>query len=154
MGCPVRHRRRRASPGTGRETLWSGSAASADLDHHGPRLPRRSAISTCGKRRRAGDPGARRASVDRTDHTDRSAVVQRRRRASDRAAVGRAETAGAHGLAKGRRVIVLSGADVVLPDRVLSPGTIVIDGGRIVEIKASGTTAGGVSHFAFHGHYI
>jgi N-acetylglucosamine-6-phosphate deacetylase len=51
-------------------------------------------------------------------------------------------------------VIVLSGAEVVLPDRVLSPGTIVIDDGRIVDIKASGATAGGASNFAFHGHYI
>jgi N-acetylglucosamine-6-phosphate deacetylase len=51
-------------------------------------------------------------------------------------------------------VIVLSGAEVVLPDRVLSPGTIVIDDGRIVDIKSSGATAGGASNFAFHGHYI
>ena len=27
-------------------------------------------------------------------------------------------------------MIVLSGADLVLPDRIVSPGTIVIDGGR------------------------
>ena len=32
-------------------------------------------------------------------------------------------------------MIVLSGADLVLPDRILSPGTLVIDGGRIVEIR-------------------
>jgi N-acetylglucosamine-6-phosphate deacetylase len=51
-------------------------------------------------------------------------------------------------------VIVLSGAEVVLPDRVLSPGTVVIDDGRIVEIKSSAATAGGASNFAFHGHYI
>src|SRR5262249_54262161 len=53
-----------------------------------------------------------------------------------------------------RRVIVLSGAEVVLPDRVLSPGTVVIDDGRIVEIKSSAATPGGTSGFAFHGHYI
>jgi N-acetylglucosamine-6-phosphate deacetylase len=52
-------------------------------------------------------------------------------------------------------VIVLSGAEVVLPDRILSPGTVVVDDGRIVDIKSSGTTAGGgASTFAFHGHYI
>ena len=51
-------------------------------------------------------------------------------------------------------MIVLSGAEVVLPDRVLSPGTVVVDDGRIVEIKSSGATAGGASNFAFHGHYI
>jgi N-acetylglucosamine-6-phosphate deacetylase len=33
-------------------------------------------------------------------------------------------------------MIVLSGADLVLPDRILSPGTLVIDGGRIAEIRS------------------
>jgi len=49
-------------------------------------------------------------------------------------------------------MIVLSGAELVLPDRILSPGTLVIDGGRIVDIRpgAAPTT----SAFAFHGHYI
>ena len=51
-------------------------------------------------------------------------------------------------------MIVLSGAEVVLPDRVLSPGTVVIDDGRIIDIKTSSTTAGSASNFAFHGHYI
>jgi len=32
-------------------------------------------------------------------------------------------------------VIVLSGAAIVLPDRILNPGTVVIDEGRIVEIR-------------------
>ena len=52
-------------------------------------------------------------------------------------------------------MIVLSGADLVLPDRVVSPGTIVIDGARIVDIR-SGAASGGHSHplFAFHNHYI
>jgi N-acetylglucosamine-6-phosphate deacetylase len=51
-------------------------------------------------------------------------------------------------------VIVLSGADVVLPDRVLSAGTLVIDEGRIVEIRSRGLAGNGASSFAFHGHYI
>jgi len=51
-------------------------------------------------------------------------------------------------------VIVLSGAEVVLPDRVLSPGTVVIDDGRIIDIKSNSSTAGSASNFAFHGHYI
>ena len=33
-------------------------------------------------------------------------------------------------------MIVLSGAALVLPDRILSPGTLVIDGERIAEIRA------------------
>ena len=56
-------------------------------------------------------------------------------------------------------MIVLSGAELVLPDRILTPGTLVIDGGRIVDIRpgaAPGRAAGGhpPSLFAFHGHYI
>ena len=50
-------------------------------------------------------------------------------------------------------MIVLSGASLVLPDRVLSPGTLVIEDGRIAEIR-SDTPSGGHASFAFHGHYI
>ncbi len=52
-------------------------------------------------------------------------------------------------------MIVLSGADLVLPDRIVSPGTLVIDGGRIVDIR-SGATSAGHSHplFAFHNHFV
>jgi N-acetylglucosamine-6-phosphate deacetylase len=53
-------------------------------------------------------------------------------------------------------MIVLSGGDLVLPDRILSAATLVIDAGRIVEIRAgSGPgTAPAASPFAFHGHTI
>ena len=56
-------------------------------------------------------------------------------------------------------MIVLSGAELVLPDRILTPGTLVMDGDRIAEIRpggASGRIAGGhaAPPFAFHGHYI
>ena len=52
-------------------------------------------------------------------------------------------------------MIVLSGAALVLPDRVLSPGTLVIDEGRIAEIRSDALSAGHAdSPFAFHGHYI
>jgi N-acetylglucosamine-6-phosphate deacetylase len=52
-------------------------------------------------------------------------------------------------------MIVLSGADLVLPDRILSPGTLVIEGDRIADVRP-GTVAGAgpQSPFAFHGHYI
>ncbi len=52
-------------------------------------------------------------------------------------------------------MIVLSGADLVLPDRMVSPGTITIDGARIVDIRP-GAAGGGHSHppFAFYNHYI
>src|SRR5471032_3086940 len=42
---------------------------------------------------------------------------------------------------------------LVLPDRVLSPGTLVIEEGRIAEIR-SDMPSGGHAAFAFHGHYI
>ena len=51
-------------------------------------------------------------------------------------------------------VIVLSGATLVLPDRLLSPGTLVIDAGRIAEIRPDAPSSGTPSAFAFHGHYI
>lgn len=50
-------------------------------------------------------------------------------------------------------MIVLSGADLVLPDRILSPGTLVVENGRIGDIR-SGAAAGGHGISAFHGHYI
>src|SRR5215204_2620851 len=49
-------------------------------------------------------------------------------------------------------MIVLSGAALVLPDRILSPGTLTIDAGRIVAIKAGSAQAGPAP--PFHGHYI
>lgn len=49
-------------------------------------------------------------------------------------------------------MIVLSGAELVLPDRILSPGTLVIDSGRIVDIRPGAVQTG--SDFAFPGHYI
>ena len=56
-------------------------------------------------------------------------------------------------------MIVLSGAALVLPDRMLTPGTLVVDGSRIADVRP-GTVSGPVagSHapppLAFHGHYI
>jgi len=49
-------------------------------------------------------------------------------------------------------MIVLSGAAIVLPDRILTPGTVVIDGDRIAEIRAGGQNE--APSFAFHNHYI
>ena len=52
-------------------------------------------------------------------------------------------------------MIVLSGAALVLPDRILSPGTLVLDGERIAEIRGDAPAPGHAhSLFAFHGHYI
>src|SRR5438132_1178957 len=52
-------------------------------------------------------------------------------------------------------MIVLSGADVVLPDGVRSPATIAIEGDRIVDVT-SGTRPGGagLQHFDLNGHVI
>jgi N-acetylglucosamine-6-phosphate deacetylase len=43
-------------------------------------------------------------------------------------------------------MIVLSGADIVLPDRVLSPGTLVVAGDEIVEVAAGTRAAAGSEH--------
>ena len=52
-------------------------------------------------------------------------------------------------------MIVLSGAAVVLADAVLSPGTLVVDEGRIADIRPDTPSASHAdSQFAFHGHYI
>jgi N-acetylglucosamine-6-phosphate deacetylase len=51
-------------------------------------------------------------------------------------------------------MIVLSGAALVLPDRVLSPGTLIIDSGRIAEIRADTPSTNTDSAFAFRGHCI
>jgi N-acetylglucosamine-6-phosphate deacetylase len=53
-------------------------------------------------------------------------------------------------------VIVLSGADLVLPDRILTPGTLVLDGDRIVDVRGGASFGGPHPHplFAFRGHYI
>ena len=52
--------------------------------------------------------------------------------------------------------MVLSGADLVLPDRIVAPGTLVLDGDRIADVRNG--TSFGASHphplFAFRGHYI
>jgi N-acetylglucosamine-6-phosphate deacetylase len=52
-------------------------------------------------------------------------------------------------------MIVLSGADVVLADRVLSPATIVIDDDTIVDIEAGARAPmDGALHVALDGHVI
>ena len=51
-------------------------------------------------------------------------------------------------------MIVLSGADLVLPDRILSRATIVLDGGRIAEIRPDAPARSTQPPFAFYNHYI
>jgi N-acetylglucosamine-6-phosphate deacetylase len=57
------------------------------------------------------------------------------------------------------RPLVLSGADVVLPDRVLSPGTVVVEDGRVTEIETGARPAGSgggstPGHVNLHGHTL
>ncbi len=52
-------------------------------------------------------------------------------------------------------MIALSGADLVLPDRLLGPGSLVMDGDRIVDIRVGTLAAGpGDLQFDLHGHYV
>lgn len=50
-------------------------------------------------------------------------------------------------------LVVLAGATIVLADRLLSPGTLVIDDGRIVDLRP-GTAGGESASLPLHGHYI
>jgi N-acetylglucosamine-6-phosphate deacetylase len=57
------------------------------------------------------------------------------------------------------RPLILSGADVVLPDRVLSPGTVIVEDGRVTEIETgarpAGSSAGREPGFVdLHGHTL
>ena len=49
-------------------------------------------------------------------------------------------------------MMVLSGAALVLPDRILTPGTLAIDGDRIVDVRPGAQT--GSHPFTFDHHYI
>lgn len=52
-------------------------------------------------------------------------------------------------------MMVLSGADVVLANRILSPGTVFVDGERIVDIVPGGRPASpGVVHVDLNKHYV
>lgn len=51
-------------------------------------------------------------------------------------------------------MIVLSGADLVLPDRVLPAATLVIENGAIAAIHADSRGAASSSHFGLHGHTV
>jgi len=50
--------------------------------------------------------------------------------------------------------IVLAGADLVLPDRVLTGGTLIVDAGRIVDVRAGSSQAAPALGAALHGHVI
>lgn len=51
-------------------------------------------------------------------------------------------------------MLVLSGATLVLPDRLLSPGTLVIDGGRIADIRQGAIAGGEGASLPLQGHLI
>ena len=51
-------------------------------------------------------------------------------------------------------MIVLSGADVVLPDRILRPGTIVLDGDRIVDVREGSRPASGTDRHLDLGNHV
>jgi N-acetylglucosamine-6-phosphate deacetylase len=49
---------------------------------------------------------------------------------------------------------ILSGADVVLPDRLLSPGTLVLEGTRITDVTQGSMSGGGDADLDLTNHYI
>src|SRR5262249_30123903 len=142
-------------PRTRCEALRAVAAAAAHARHHGSRLPGRSRLPSGGQRRRPDHQcTGRTAALGAARSCRPAAVSSRRLHRSDSAAAPRNEAASQYRLGT-RRVIVLSGATLVLPDRLLSPGTLVIENGRIAEIRPDTPSAGQAhSLFAFHGHYI
>ena len=55
----------------------------------------------------------------------------------------------------GSSMILLAGADVVLPDRLISPGTVVIEGDRILEVvPGRRPSSAGSTHLDLQYHYI
>ena len=52
-------------------------------------------------------------------------------------------------------MILLSGADVILPDRIVTGGTVAIDGEQITEIRDTAFSARGeTGHVDLHDHYV
>lgn len=52
-------------------------------------------------------------------------------------------------------MIVLSGADLVLPGRILGPGSLVLEGDRIIDVREGRVAASpGDLHFDLEGHYV
>jgi N-acetylglucosamine-6-phosphate deacetylase len=51
-------------------------------------------------------------------------------------------------------MIVLSGGDLVLPDRILTSASLIIDGGRIAAIERAGATPAGASVIDAREHFI
>src|ERR1051325_11627514 len=51
-------------------------------------------------------------------------------------------------------MIILSGADIVLPDRILSPGTVAIDGDVIVEVAPGAAGVGRSERIDVSNHFV
>jgi N-acetylglucosamine-6-phosphate deacetylase len=51
-------------------------------------------------------------------------------------------------------MMILSGADIVLPDRLLSPGTIVVEGSQIAEVLHGSRAGSGDAYLDLSNHYI
>ena len=132
----VRHRARRSAARARRRALSSGATAPAHADHARSRLSRRSQVPSRAQRRRGradgADPGRLHPAPETTgpggpacgsaawaEHAD----VEESLPLEGRKLHVHVDWDG--------RVIVLSNGDVVLPDRVLTEGSIIIDAGRI-----------------------
>ena len=51
-------------------------------------------------------------------------------------------------------MMILSGADIALPDRLVSPGTIVLEGTQIAEVLHGSRAGNGDAHLDLSNHYI
>src|SRR5690606_12692907 len=138
------------APGQRRPALPPGARVAADAGHARPRLLRRPALSARRQRRRRGAVGTgRRRARPAARRSRRVAAIRRSPVHDARTPAARPQTAPVPGLDRVRvdwhPTMILDGADIVLTDRVVSPGRLVIEGDRIVDIghgSASGALAG------------
>src|SRR6185436_16388377 len=103
------------------------------------RLSRRPQVPASREPRRAGPHRAQRERPGGAAQAPGSRRLPRRSRCA-RAAVRRAQAPRARGLARrrgDRTMIVIAGGDLVLPDRIISGGALVLDGPHIVAIEST-----------------
>ena len=152
MGRAVRARARRSAPGAGHRALPPRAAARPHARDARPRLHRRPAVSAGRESGRHRVLGARRALAAH------AAARKPIARSSARRAPRRCRSRAASSSGTARRVramIFLADADVVLPDRLLSPATVVVDGDRIIDVlREAPARSPGDLHFDLRQHTI
>src|SRR5690606_16872674 len=119
----------------GSPALRAGTAARAHAGDPRPRLSRRTTVPV--RRIGRGDcaPGAERDAARPHAAGRRRPRVHTERRGPGARPAARRPQAGGGSRMGGGMTTVLTGATIVLPDRLLESGTLVIEDGRIAEVR-------------------